>query len=118
MNIVQINGISFFYLRLFLISEQLVITSSEEDVMYGNELAPNGAPYLNIVVDIAITHDPNKSMNDCQRYFRLMTSIRRWGQMSRPNWRSRQTLAIKSMCRDVRRVLDYFSFLLLNRVSA
>jgi len=56
MNIVQIIGTSFFYLR-FLISEQLIITSSEEDVMYGNEVPPNGAPYPYIVVEIAIDHD-------------------------------------------------------------
>ena len=39
----------------------------------------NGAPYPNIVVEVAVNHEsPTKLMNDCQRYFTATTSVRVW----------------------------------------
>jgi len=39
----------------------------------------NGAPYPNIVVEVAVNHEsPMKLMNDCQRYFTATTSMRLW----------------------------------------
>ena len=40
---------------------------------------PNGAPYPNIVVEVAVNHEsPTKLMRDCQRYFSATTSVRLW----------------------------------------
>ena len=39
----------------------------------------NGAPYPNIVVEVAVNHEsPTKLMNDCQRYFIATTSVCLW----------------------------------------
>src|ERR1700737_2295743 len=39
----------------------------------------NGAPYPNIVVEVAVNHEsPTKLMNNCQRYFTATTSVRVW----------------------------------------
>lgn len=39
----------------------------------------NGAPYPNIVVEVAVNHErPTKLMEDCQRYFTATTSVRLW----------------------------------------
>jgi hypothetical protein len=39
----------------------------------------NGAPYPNIVVEVAVNDEsPTKLMNDCQRYFTATTSVRVW----------------------------------------
>jgi hypothetical protein len=40
---------------------------------------PNGKPYPNVVVEVAVNHEsPNKSKEDCHRYFHNSTSIRVW----------------------------------------
>src|SRR5277367_5606784 len=40
---------------------------------------PNGAPYPNIVVEVAVNNEsPTKLMRDCQRYFSATTSICLW----------------------------------------
>ena len=40
---------------------------------------PDGVPYPNIVVEVAVNHEsPTKLMNDCQRYFTATTSVRLW----------------------------------------
>jgi hypothetical protein len=40
---------------------------------------PNGKPYPNVVVEVAVNHEsPSKLRDDCHRYFHDRTSIRVW----------------------------------------
>ena len=43
------------------------------------KLQPNGHPYPNLVVEVAVNHEaPKKLLDDMQRYFTRRTSIRVW----------------------------------------
>lgn len=40
---------------------------------------PNGVPYPNVVLEVAVNHEgPNQLLDDLERYFSAMTSIRLW----------------------------------------